>query len=157
MKEFFLTIEQLGNTLHERYIDSNGIEQKRQIDYKPTLFYHSDVESKYKDIYGMSCKKKHFLDMKEARNWIRRMEDIGQDAMGMDDFKLAYLSDRYPGEIHFDPSLVRQCNYDIEVTAPEFPKPNEAKYPIDALTHYDSIADKFYVFDLLNSPYGAVS
>lgn len=157
MKEFFLTVEQLGNTIHERYIDSNGVEQTRQIDYKPTLFYHSDVESKYKDIYGMNCKKKRFQDMKEARNWIRRMEDIGQDAMGMDDFKLAYLSDRYPGEIHFNPALVRQCNYDIEVTAPEFPKPNEAKYPIDALTHYDSIADKFYVFDLLNSPYGKVS
>ncbi|ARB05831.1 hypothetical protein fHeYen901_58 [Yersinia phage fHe-Yen9-01] len=157
MQEFYLTIEQIGDTLHERFIDKNGQEQRREIKYSPTLFHHTQNESKYKDIYGANCQKKKFDSLWEAKQWMKRMEDIGQDAMGMDDFKLAYLSDKYPDEIQYDASKIRTVNYDIEVTAPEFPNASQALYPVDALTHYDSVANKFYVFDLLNSPYGSVT
>ncbi|ARW57470.1 DNA polymerase [Serratia phage X20] len=159
MQEFYLTIEQVGDTLYERYIDSSGKERSREVKYEPNLFMHGQQgqASKYEDIYGKGCVKKSFPNMRDANNWIRRMEDMGLEAMGMDDFKLAYLSDTYPNEIHYDDRLIRAANCDIEVTAPEFPDPSQALYPIDAITHYDSIDDRFYVFDLLNSPYGSVT
>lgn len=157
MQEFYLTIEQAGDTLFERFIDKNGREQTREISYAPCMFMHTNEESEYKDIYGKACKKKQFQTMREASQWMKRMDDMGLDALGMDDYKLSYLSDTYTKEIHYDQSLIRVANFDIEVTSPDgFPEPAEAKHPIDAITHYDSIDDKFYVFDLLNSLHGTV-
>ncbi|MEW5208173.1 hypothetical protein, partial [Bacillus cereus] len=71
--------------------------------------------------------------------------------------KLAYISDTYGSEIVYDRKFVRVANCDIEVTGDKFPDPMKAEYEIDAITHYDSIDDRFYVFDLLNSMYGSVS
>lgn len=159
MKEFYLTIEQVGDTLFERYIDSNGRERTREIPYAPVMFMHGQQgqASKYLDIYGKGCVKKSFSGMREANDWIRRMDDMGLEAMGMDDFKLAYLSDTYKEEINYDAKKIRIANCDIEVTSPDgFPDPSAALHPIDAITHYDSIDDKYYVFDLLNSIYASV-
>lgn len=158
MQPFFLTIEQLGDTLVERYIDSDGEECTRRIEYQPSMFHHAmpGVETKYQDIYGKYCIKKSFDNIKDARGWMKRMQDVGQDSMGMDDFKLAYLADTYGSEIIYDRRKIRIANCDIEVTAPEFPHAEQAKWPIDAITHYDSIDDKYYVFDLLESQFGKV-
>lgn len=157
MKEFYLAVEQMGNTIHERYINSEGIEQKRESVYAPTMFQHAreGTESKYFDIYGKACTPKKFENIKGARDWMKRMKDVGMEALGMDDFKLAYLSDTYSkktygAEIEYDREHVRIASLDIEVSAPEFPDPREAKYPIDAITHYDSIEDKFFVYDFIS-------
>lgn len=157
MQEFYLTVEQAGDTLFERYIDKNGREQTREITYAPCMFMHTNEQTKYKDIYGKYCQKKQFETMREANQWMKRMDDMGLEALGMDDYKLSYLSDKYPHEIQYDSTKIRVANFDIEVTSPDgFPEPAEAKWPVDAITHYDSIDDKFYVFDLLNSVNGDV-
>lgn len=157
MQEFYLTVEQAGDTLFERYIDKNGREQTREITYAPCMFMHTNEQTKYKDIYGKYCQKKQFETMREANQWMKRMDDMGLEALGMDDYKLSYLSDKYPHEIQYDSTKIRVANFDIEVTSPDgFPEPAEAKWPVDAITHYDSIDDKFYVFDLLNSVNGNV-
>lgn len=159
MQPFFLTVEQYGNKIYERFIDENGVEQSRQVEYKPTMFYHGlqGQDSKYRDIYGKTCVKKKFDSIDSARKWRKEMQDIGQEAMGMDDFKLAYLSDTYGSELVYDRRLIRVANADIEVTAPEFPDPLRAMWPVDAITHYDSLDDKFYVFDLLDNTQVKVS
>lgn len=157
MQEFYISIETVGNDIVERYINSAGEECLRRIPYSPVMFSHTNDPTKYKDIYGKYCKKNTFPTMKDARDWMRRMEDMGLEAMGMDDFKLSYISDTYGSEIVYNKNHIRIANCDIEVTAAQFPDPMKAEYEIDAITHYDSIDDKFYVFDLLNSLYGSVS
>lgn len=158
MKPFYLSIEQIGNDICERYIDSDGEEKIRHVEYQPTLFIHAQdhVQSKYKDIYGKPCLPKQFTCIKDAKDWMQRTRGI-VDVLGMDDFKLAYIADTYKDVIEYNRKYVRVANMDIEVTAAEFPNPAEAAYEIDAITHYDSIDDKYYVFDLLNSMYGSVS
>lgn len=155
--EFYLAVEQQGNMIQERYI-KNGVELKREIAYEPTLFTHAQdgFNTKYKDIYGKPCIPKKFTSMRDAKDWQMKARGIFE-VLGMDDFKIAYISDVYKDEIEYDPRLVRVANCDIEVTAPEFPNAIYAKYEIDAITHYDSLDDKFYVFDLLNSNSGSVS
>lgn len=154
--QFYVSIETVNNEIVERYID-NGVEKTRRVKYTPTMFRHCREESKYKDIYGKNCAPQTFPTMKDARDWMRRMEDTGLEAMGMDDFKLSYISDTYGSEIVYDRKFIRVANCDIEVTGDKFPDPMKAEYEIDAITHYDSIDDRFYVFDLLNSMYGSVS
>ncbi|QQG32070.1 DNA polymerase [Citrobacter phage CkP1] len=154
--QFYISIETVGNDIVERYID-NGVEKTRRVEYSPTMFRHCTHKTKFVDIYGKNCEPQTFATMKDARDWIKRMEDVGLEAMGMEDFKLAYLSDTYGSEIVYDRKFVRVANCDIEVTGLKFPDPMKAEYEIDAITHYDSIDDKFYVFDLLDSMYGSVS
>ena len=151
MKEYFLSVERIGNKIYERYIDSEGVERERYVDYQPTMFHHAapGTQTKYIDIYGKPCIAKKFDNMKDAGDWKKRMSDMGQDPLGMDDYVLAYISDTYGSEIVYDSKKIRLASIDIEVTAPEFPKPEEAKYAIDALTHYDSVHDRFFVFDLV--------
>lgn len=159
MKPFYLNVEQIGNNIFERYIDSDGKERQRTVQYEPSLFWHSveGTETKYKDIYGKYCTRKKFSSIQDARDWSKRMKDVGQEVMGMDDFKLAYISDNYAYDVMYNRKYIRIANCDIEVTGTDFPKPELALYEIDAITHYDSIDDKFYVFDLLNSAFGSVS
>lgn len=158
MKEFYLSIDRIGNELHERYIDCDGVERKRVVEYQPTLFTHaqSDTISKYKDIYGQPCLPKKFVDIKSANEWVQKTKGI-VDVLGMNDYILAYISDTYKNVIEYNKKYVRIANCDIEVTATDFPHPNLALFEIDAITHYDSIHDKYYVFDLLNSQFGSVS
>lgn len=155
MKRFYLNVERIGNEICERFVE-NGTERIVSKKYSPTLFIHSE-QGDYLDIYDKPCKAKKFDTMYEASQWIKQMKDIGLEVLGQEDFRLAYISDMYKGQVKFDQSEIRVCNIDIEVTAPEFPFPDEAKYPIDLLTHYDSIDDKYYVFDLLSSPFGDVA
>lgn len=159
MKEFYISVDAVGNDIVERYITASGEERMRRVPYQPTMFSHAreGVTTKYRDIYDKHCVKNEFPTMKDARDWIRKMEDVGLEAMGMDDFKLAYISDTYGSEIVYNRDHIRVANCDIEVTGDKFPDPMQAAYEIDAITHYDSIDDKFYVFDLLNSMYGSVS
>lgn len=158
MKPFYLVVDQIGDNICERYIDENGVEQIRYVPYEPTFFIHTtpDAVTKYKDIYGTPCLPKRFTSIRDAKDWSMKTKGI-VDVLGMDDIKLAYISDTYKDEIAFNKRLVRVANCDIEVTGDEFPDPTEVLYEIDAITHYDSIDDKYYVFDLLNSHYASVS
>lgn len=155
MSTFYLVVEQSGNMIQERYVE-NGVEKVREVPYEPTLFIHAQdhVKTKHKDIYGKPCLPKFFPSIRDAKEWMQRSRGI-VEILGMDDFKLAYISDTYgTGDIKYDAKHIRVANCDIEVTAPEFPDPTLAKYEIDAITHYDSIDDRYYVFDLLNSADG---
>ncbi|EQA7786764.1 3'-5' exonuclease [Acinetobacter baumannii] len=158
MSNFYLAVEQSGDRIQERYIE-NGVEKVREILYEPTLFIHAKdgTDSKYRDIYGKTCIPKKFDSIKSAKEWMQKNKGI-VEILGMDDFKLAYISDVYgKKEITYNRNAIRVANCDIEVTAAKFPDPAFALYEIDAITHYDSVDDKYYVFDLLNSQYGKVS
>ncbi|ASD52034.1 DNA polymerase [Pseudomonas phage PspYZU05] len=155
--KFYLTVDQKGSSIIERYIE-DGVERIKETEYEPSLFIHSNVPTEYKDIYGKYVTKRKFSSMREASDYSKRNQDVGVETLGMDDYKLAYLSDEYRAFIDYDESMIRICNVDIETTSPiGFPDPKAALHPIDAITHYDSIDDKFYVFDLLHSPYGNVT
>lgn len=158
MTPFYLVVDQIGDDIVERYIDENGIEQIRYVQYEPTLFSHAAEGSitKHKDIYGVPCLPKRFVSIRDAKEWSQKTKGI-VEVLGMDDFKLAYISDTYKNDIKYNRKLIRVANCDIEVTAYEFPNASDAFYEIDAITHYDSIDDKYYVFDLLKSTYGSVS
>lgn len=109
MNEFYLSVEQMGDTIYERFVDSNGTEQVRKTKYAPVMYQHAmnGVETPYKDIYGKPCLKKQFDSIKEAKNWMQRMRDVGMEALGMDDYRLAYISDMYRNEIEYNREHIR--------------------------------------------------
>lgn len=154
-QEFYISVDINRGEILERFIDVDGVDQVRSVNYAPTLFVHTESETKYKDIYGKFAQPRKFDSIAECRKWKNETHGI-VEVMGMDDFRLAYISDTYKNDIEFNKNFIRVVNCDIEVTGDEFPDPIHAKYEIDAITHYDSIDDKFYVFDLLHSAYADV-
>ncbi|MGL5404673.1 MAG: 3'-5' exonuclease, partial [Acinetobacter sp.] len=75
------------------------------------------------------------------------MKDMGQEVLGMDDFALQYIHENYHGPLSFDVRNIRIAFLDIEVHSTDgFPYPEIARWEIDAITHYDSVDDQFYVF-----------
>ena len=88
--------------------------------------------------------------MWEADKWKRNMKESNIEVLGMDDYVLTYIGDTYKTDVEFDIKDIRIGVVDIEVTGETFPKPEEAIYAVDAITHYDSIHGKFFVFDLVS-------
>lgn len=148
MSEVFLNVVARGDNILERYLDSSGEEQVRKVEYKPSLFTPSKVDTKYKDIYGNFMSRKKFDGMKECRKSRAMYEAVhGMSYVGMENYAFAYMSDTY-NDIVGNLAKVRICTVDIEVTAPEFPSPMISIWEIDALTHYDSLDDHFYAFGI---------
>lgn len=149
VKQNYLSVVAYGKNILERYIGEDGTEHRRKVPYQPTLFVHTTKETGYTDIYGKNCLPKLFDTMPDARQFIKDKKDI-IDILGMDDFQISYISDMYKDRSP-DTSRIRIANIDIEVPSPEFPNPEESKYEIKSIVHYDSIDDLYYVFGIASS------
>lgn len=142
----YTNIDVIGDNICERYIE-NGVEKQRRVPFSPTFYHHAPQDHGLKDIYGKSVKPKPFHSIKDARDWTKRMKDMGQEVLGMDDFALQYIHENYHGPLSFDVRNIRIAFLDIEVHSTDgFPYPEIARWEIDAITHYDSVDDQFYVF-----------
>ncbi|MGL5579403.1 MAG: DNA polymerase domain-containing protein [Cetobacterium sp.] len=143
---FYLSVDVIGDNICERYIE-DGVEKARRVPFEPTLYHHTNVETGYQDIYERNVTPKTFHSMSEARKWMKRMKDMAQEACGMDDFALQYIYENYAGPISYSLSQIRIAYVDIEVHSRDgFPFPEICRWEIDAITHYDSVDDKYYVF-----------
>ncbi|URC15193.1 DNA polymerase [Paraglaciecola Antarctic GD virus 1] len=150
MRETFLNAVVRGNNVLERYLDSDGEEQVRKVEYKPSLFYPTDKVTDYKDIYGNHVMRKQFPNIKESREAKSAYDGVhGMSLMGMENAAYAYLADTYQ-EMDPDMANIRIAIIDIEVTAPCFPTPVQAIWEIDAITHYDYLDDHFYTWGVDN-------
>lgn len=146
MSELYLTVDRIGNNICERYIGEDGTEHRRKVQYEPTLFVHTKTNTGFKDIYNNNCLPRKFNTMGDAGKWKRDNEEM-VECLGMDDFQVAYISDNYRTRIP-DMSKVRVGNLDIEVPAPEFPDPMQARYEIKTVVHYDSLMDQYHMFGI---------
>lgn len=148
MQEFYTSVDRIGNTICERYINEKGQEQRREIQYSPSLFIHSKNQEKYKDLFGNYCHKKQFKTMGEANKYLK--DNSGNyEVLGMEDFELAYISDNYSDrKYNIDENMkyIRIANLDIECPAKAFPYATETKYPIKSIVHYDNIMDEYHFF-----------
>lgn len=149
---FYTNVELIGNKIHERYIDDNGEDRYRVVDYAPCLFSHAPegTTTPYQDIYGRYAQKRHFGTVKEARDWVRKVSEVGVEVLGQQSYVNTYISDTYRGHINYNQDDIRIACIDIEVTAPEFPEPKFAKYEIDMISHIQCYKGKntYFVFDL---------
>lgn len=92
----------------------NGVKFHRKVDYKPYMFIPSST-GQYKTVAGVSVKRLDFSSIVEAREFIKRYSDVDNfNVYGLPNFPYTFIYDNYPGEIQFDPTLLRVGNVDIE-------------------------------------------
>jgi DNA polymerase elongation subunit (family B) len=126
--------------------------KRNRIELSPTFDYYipdKSGKSSIKDIYGnpvvmQSSETKK--DMEMVAGAMQSCEtDIAQDTK--------FLQARYKGkQLKVDISQFQIATIDIEIAAPgEFPKPEEAKFPINLISVHYTLENQVYTFG--NKPY----
>jgi DNA polymerase elongation subunit (family B) len=132
-------------------VDDQGETKHTKVtDYKPSLFTKTEEDGDAVSIFGYPLKQIEFENIKAAKNFYEQYKDVdGMTIEGNYKFANQFTIELCEGKTpDYDPQKIRGCILDIEVSAPEFPKPEQALYPIDAVTFYDTIANKFTAFGL---------
>jgi DNA polymerase elongation subunit (family B) len=152
MHNFYTSVLCRGNNILVREI-VNGKRIKRSIPYQPTLFASSSKKiqlSEWTGLYGEPLTPIKFDSINDARNWVKSNEDVSNFSVhGQTNWQYAWVAENYPGEVHYDKSLMRIANIDIEVANEYggFPDPELAREEVTATTV--KIADKYHVFSCL--------
>lgn len=145
---FYTNVYLKGNTIYYRGIDDNKKRVAFKETFEPTLYTPTDEQSTFKTLYGENVKPKKFDNVSDARNFLKQYEgSYGYSVHGFERYLYQYISDKFKGEIDFDPTLVRKHNIDIEVASDDgFPEPETALYPITAITVLDSYTNEYEVW-----------
>ena len=143
--------KQWGNSIFYSYIGDKGLTHHTKVqDYKPKLFIRSDGPSEYKSIFGYNVKLVEFDDISTAKKFYDQYSKVDGFVLEgnlkfANQFNIELNEGKEPDHSLYN---IRGCILDIEVSAPEFPAPELAAYPIDAITLYDTISKTFTVYGL---------
>jgi len=126
-------------------IENDGTE-RRKIEFSPKFEYYvpdPTGQSEIKDIYGNPVKlteAEKRKDMQLVAQSIKTCEtDIPMD--------IKFLHKKYENEnLKVDMKNFQVATIDIEVESPEFPEPEDAKYPINLISVHYSKENKLYTF-----------
>ena len=145
--EFYTNISRFGNSLLYRgYKDGKRVQTK--IPYSPTLFVPVEKATKFRSLDGGYVEPIKLETMREAKEFIERYKDVSNFAVhGNTTYIAQFITEKFPGEIKFDASVINITTIDIEVQSDEgFPEPEEAKYPITAIGIKNTIDNTFYIW-----------
>lgn len=138
-KKFYTEVFQRGNTIFVRGFE-NGRRIQRKVQYAPYLFISSSKEqAEYRTLSNLPVDKVSFLNIKEAKQFIEKYEDVGgMKIYGLTSFLYTFLNDEYPNQMDYDYNLIRTATLDIECAPDDgesgFPNIQTANQPITAIT-----------------------
>jgi len=146
--DFYTSVEKLGNNiLYVGYKDNVRI--RKQIKYEPTVFVPARKKTQYRTLLGISVTPVKPGGMKETKNFIENNTFSNQTIHGNTDFVAQYISDKFPEACEFDRNKINSTYIDIEVQSDKgFPQPDEARYPVTAITIKNNINNTFVVWGL---------
>ncbi len=133
---FYTNVQSIGGKiLYRGVIDGKKVKQK--IDYSPALYIPSKKVTNFKSLNGDYLDKKVFDSIREAREYTKQFEDLVNSTKiyGNTRYEYAFIADRHPDMVEWDPDLISIGVVDIEVGSENgFPDPYEANEPITAIT-----------------------
>ena len=147
--EFYTNISRYGNQLLYRgYKDGKRIATK--IPFSPTLYVPVEKPTAYRALDGKYVEPVRHETMREAKEFMERYKDVSNfEIYGNTNYIAQFVTEKFPGEIQFDPSIINITTIDIEVASNEgFPEPEEAKYPIISIAMMNNIDNTYYVWGL---------
>ena len=135
MSRFYTHAMQRGNfVLHRGYKDGKRFSER--VPYKPYLFVPAK-DGEYRSLVGDQPLSKMIFDsISDARDFKERYDDVSNfEFHGMDRWVYPFLNDKYPGQVDFDPELIKVAFLDIEVVSENgFPNIRTANKAITAIT-----------------------
>lgn len=147
MTKFYTNVQQYGNRILVREI-SNGKKYTNKVDFKPTLFVRAKEESKYKSVFGESLEPLKFLDINDAKKFVKDYSEVENFPIyGNTSYAYQYITENYTGDIDFDLSQLKIYTIDIE-TASEggFPSVDNASEEVLLITLQDYVTKDIITF-----------
>lgn len=160
MNKVYTYVSKHKNTLTVRGVDDEGVTFVDIIDdYKPTLYINTDKPGDFVGTDGKYLSPIKFDDFSDMKSFEERYAGVdGMHVYGHRDPVYQLISDLYPEDIHFDYSKIPGCILDIEVftgrfengkpISEGFPSPEHAKYPINAITVFNTSNRMYYIYGL---------
>ena len=140
--EFYTSVVRDGGFLLVKGYDARGRRVSDRVNFSPSLYVPSTQAESWKTISGDSVKRVDFKNMWEAHKFTKS----GGVFYGNKNYIFQYIQRVFPSVINWNRRHIHTGVIDIEVHAPEFPQPDEAKWPIVCLTLYSSKLKKYLVY-----------
>ena len=123
-----------GNYILYRGIN-NGRRVKQKIEYSPILYFPTNKKTEWRSLQGDVLEPKMFGSIKEAKEFIRRYEEVQNFKMfGNTRLEYAYIADNQKGVVDWDINDLDIAIIDIEVGSENgFPDPATASEPVTAI------------------------
>jgi len=146
MAIFYTSVERYGNSI--LYVGRNGRERiVERIRYKPTLFVPTNKDSEYSTLTGLAVAPIKPGSMTDCKEFIETHTASNFSIHGNTDYVSQFITEMFPAGCEFDINAVNVTFTDIEVQSDEgFPKPEEAKWPVTAITLVNNQDRVFYVW-----------
>ena len=145
-----------GNYILYRGYNHNGKEQRityklgldQGNDYRPVLYEKSDKPTEYRTLDGLFVAPRKFKNYSEFENYKKRYEDVdGFKYYGQDRILWQFLQKKFPRDIEYNTACINTAFIDIEVHSEDgFPEPDDAQWPITAITLKSSKEKEYYVW-----------
>lgn len=138
-----------NNILYRGY--SNGKRVQEKVRFRPTLCVQTmKSETNWRALDGTNVEPITLDSMSDATEFIKKYEEVPNFRVyGMNNYIYQYITEHFPDEIKFDPTLIKVANIDIEVDSEEgFPEPDEAKYDVTAITV--KLGDRYYTWSMID-------
>lgn len=147
MARFYTNVSRYGRSILHRWVE-NGKQHMEKVDFSPTLYAPTKQPTDFYTLYGNPVKPVEFDTMNDARDYLKRMEDVdGFEVSGMTNFEYQFISKHYPGEIDFSLSQMVTKIIDIETTVTDgVPDPDKADEEILLVSYEDLFTDEHIVF-----------
>jgi len=148
--KFYTSVVRIGGQIKARGYDNDGYRTVIEEKFKPVLFTSAPEEKSmgWRTIYGDSVAPIIFDSMYESSQFIKKYDGtVGFSVLGNTNYPIQWIQRQFPDDIEFDTDQIRIANIDIEVhSTGGFPSPNDAAWPVSAITYYDSVDKKYYVW-----------
>lgn len=151
MTKFYTSVERFGNSiLYVGYEGSRRVVER--IKFQPTLFVPTNKETEWRTLDGIAVAPVMPGDMRDCKEFIETHTASNFTIHGNTDYVSQFITEKFPNGCQFDISKVNITYTDIEVQSDEgFPHPDEAKYPVTAVTLVNNLDHTFYTWS--TAPY----
>jgi DNA polymerase elongation subunit (family B) len=145
LKTFYTNIYSLGNKINVKSV-VNGKREIYKDEYNPVVFVPTQRRSKFKTLDGEVVGSIRPGNISETRSFIERNKKLGLETFGYTEWNHQYIAENF-NDCDYDLNLIRICNIDIEVASEHgFPRVEDVREEIVAITLHDSFTNKYYVF-----------
>ena len=111
-KNIYTSVTQrFGKVLFRGYKDGRRIQSK--LNYEPTLYVKSQVESAVKSLYGDNLEERKFDTISQAKQWVKDNRDM-LAIHGNDRYEYAFIHEYFRGELDVSMDDIRIMSTDIE-------------------------------------------
>jgi len=151
MSTFYTCVDRFSNDILFRGY-KNGQPISERIEFKPTIYIPgNNSTSNLKTLEGKPVEPVNPGTMRDTRSFIDEYKNVDNFKIyGNTNYIQQFISDAFLDRgINFDRDIINVTTIDIEVQSDQgFPTPDEARFPITAITLKNNIDNLFYVWGL---------